>query len=65
MKNASFRQTIRCLKEVDNMAMMECRDCFRLADSRCFQRCACCGAPLCDDCAMRNHGLCEDCSDQE
>ena len=47
------------------MAMMECRDCFRLADSRCFQRCACCGAPLCDDCAMRNHGLCEDCSEQE
>ena len=47
------------------MAMMECSDCFRLADSRCFQRCVNCGAPLCDDCASRNHGLCEDCADCE
>ena len=47
------------------MAMMECRDCFRLADARCFQRCQRCGAPLCDDCANRNRGCCEDCADEE
>jgi len=47
------------------MAMMECRDCFRLADSRCFQRCVHCGMPLCDDCASKNRCVCEDCSGEE
>ena len=47
------------------MAMMECRDCFRLADSRCFRRCTGCGAPLCDDCADRNMCMCEECGDYE
>ena len=44
------------------MAMMECRDCFRRADARSFQRCACCGALICDDCATRNNGCCADCA---
>lgn len=44
------------------MAMVECKDCFRRADARCFQRCICCGAQICDDCASRNFGLCGDCS---
>lgn len=47
------------------MAMMECRDCFRLADSRCFQRCASCGAALCDDCAGRSSCLCGDCREPD
>ena len=47
------------------MAMIECRDCFRLADSRCFQRCSSCGIQICDDCASRNYGLCNDCSTDE
>ena len=47
------------------MAMMECRDCLKIADSRSFRRCAMSGAPLCDDCLIRNGGLCEDCSSQE
>ena len=47
------------------MAMMECKDCFRLADSRCFQHCVHCGVPLCDDCASKNRGVCEDCGGEE
>ena len=43
------------------MAMMECKNCHRIADSRCFQRCTDCGAPLCDDCANSYEGLCRDC----
>lgn len=50
-------------KGVQKMAMMECSCCHRLADSRSFQRCCDCGAPLCDDCASRNDGLCNDCYD--
>lgn len=60
-----FRVEYSCLKGVDFMAMMECRDCFRLADPRSFQRCVNCGSLLCDDCAIRNHGFCEDCSELE
>ena len=45
------------------MSIMECKDCFRLQDFRSFQRCVHCGSLLCDDCALRNHGCCEDCRD--
>ena len=45
--------------------MRECRDCFRLQDFRSFQKCVGCGALLCDDCAMRSHGYCEDCSEAD
>ena len=47
------------------MSMMECRNCHRIADARSFQRCCDCGAPLCDDCANRRDGLCDDCYDGE
>lgn len=47
------------------MAMMECEDCFRIQDSRSFRRCLGCGMPLCDDCAIRNHGYCERCCGSE
>ena len=43
------------------MAMMECRSCHRIADSRGFQRCGDCGAPLCDDCANESDNRCPDC----
>ena len=47
------------------MSMMECRNCHRIADSRSFQTCADCGAPLCDDCANNHEGLCMDCDDHD
>lgn len=43
------------------MAMMECKNCHRLADVRSFRHCCDCGAPLCDDCANQHEGLCRDC----
>ena len=43
------------------MSMMECKNCHRLADSRCFRMCLDCGAPLCDDCANASDGRCGDC----
>ena len=46
------------------MSMMECRNCHRLADARCFRLCSDCGAPLCDDCANEHEGLCRDCEDR-
>lgn len=46
------------------MAMMECKNCHRIADSRCFRSCVDCGAPLCDDCANAASGLCGDCEDR-
>ena len=52
-------------KEERNMAMMECKNCHRLADSRCFRLCSDCGAPLCDDCANEHEGLCRDCEGQD
>lgn len=47
------------------MAMMECKNCHRIADSRCFQTCVDCGAPLCDDCANTGRGRCGDCDEDE
>ncbi len=47
------------------MSMMECKNCHRIADSRCFQTCSDCGAPLCDDCANEHEGLCHDCDDHD
>lgn len=47
------------------MAMMECMNCHRMADSRCFRMCNDCGAPLCDDCANERKGLCPDCEDRQ
>lgn len=47
------------------MAMMECRNCHRVADARRFRACAGCGAPLCDDCANENRNRCFDCGDWE
>lgn len=47
------------------MAMMECKNCHRIADSRCFRTCVDCGAPLCDDCANAGAGLCGDCDPGE
>ncbi|MBR6766537.1 MAG: hypothetical protein IKM02_01160 [Clostridia bacterium] len=47
------------------MSMIECRNCHRVADSRSFQTCSDCGAPLCDDCANNYEGLCPDCDDRD
>lgn len=47
------------------MAMMECMNCHRMADSRCFRMCNDCGAPLCDDCANERKGLCPNCEDRQ
>lgn len=47
------------------MAMMECKNCHRLADARCFRLCGDCGAPLCDDCANEHEGLCRDCEGRD
>ena len=47
------------------MSRMECICCRKQADARSFLRCSDCGAPLCDDCASRSGGLCEDCSESE
>ena len=45
------------------MSMMECKNCHRIADARCFRACSDCGAPLCDDCANEYAGLCRDCDE--
>lgn len=47
------------------MSRMECSCCHKQADARSFLRCPDCGAPLCDDCASRTGGLCNDCDDGE
>jgi len=47
------------------MSRIECVCCHKLADARSFQRCCDCGAPLCDDCAIRTGCLCDDCDDGE
>jgi len=47
------------------MSLIECSCCHRLADSRSFRRCCDCGSPLCDDCANRSDGLCDECFDAD
>ena len=54
----------RLLKEDRIMSMMECKNCHRMADARCFRLCADCGAPLCDDCANASEGRCRECEDR-